>query len=175
MGWAASVINIIETKKANKALVYSDGKGSFTTGAPTYNITINNSTGGSIVQQEQTLTWFGYFNLYMLCMLANCKNSSKYLLETGNWQLNPYILTFDSEKNQTRVQYHYNQIFSGLVSSDVEEICGDVMYSGYLKLDGGDTLSEDGKIKTSHVMHFTRGDGNASGKTMENAKAILKY
>lgn len=175
MGWAASLLNIIETKKISNTLAYSDGKGSFTTGAHAYEITINNSKGQPIVQQAQTLTWFGYFNLYMLCMLATCANNSNYLLETGNWQLNPYILTFDGENNQTRVQYHYNQIFSGLVSSDVEEICGDAMYSGYLKLDGGDILSEDGSIKTYHVMHFTRGDGKATGKLMNNAKAILKY
>lgn len=157
MGWAASVLRIINTKP------FVDDKGVFTNSA-IYVSTI----------AKNYVNWLQYFNIYMLCMLATCTTGAQgsYHLEKATWSFNPYTITFDGINSQTTMSYKYNAIITNLENYQVvEEKCGDMVCSPYLQLEGGDILDSNGYIGTNHKLEFIKGDND----TMMDYHASLYY
>lgn len=165
MGWAAAVLNIIKIPEKG---YYNKETGNFTNG--TINVSLS-SIGGT----EQALNWFQYFNIFMLYLFANCQDLSKYHPETGTWSFNNFTITFSSEDNTTLIRYNYNAIIfpeSLTKFENIEENCGDSIISQYLKLSGGDTLNDDGTIKTIHHLRLRRGSNTY---TADNISLVYKF
>lgn len=162
MGWAASVLRIINTKKG----IFIDDNGMFLNGT----ITV-----GSNAPVRGNLNWVRYFNVFMLCMLAKCtvvEGTGSYHLEDATWVFEPYSVTFDGINSQTTMKYSYNSIVTSLEKYLVEEEkCGDMVCSSYLELEGGDTLDENGNIALTHELIFKKGDNN----TLTGYSATLYY
>lgn len=157
MGWAASVLRIMDTKP------FVSAEGVFTDNTIYVNTIAKNS-----------VNWLQYFNIYMLCMLATCTTNAQgnYHLEAATWNFNPYTVTFDGINSQTTMSYKYNAITANLENYQVvEEKCGDMVCSPYLQLEGGDILDNNGYIDTSHELEFIKGDND----TMMNYHASLYY
>ena len=70
----------------------------------------------------------------------------------------PYQVIFNGENNTTKIIYSHNESNNGMIKKfvNVEENCGDMTCSPYLKLAGGDTLDSEGKIKTCHYLRFRK-------------------
>lgn len=168
MGWAASILRIIATKNGT---FYDKDSGNFLTGTLSVNCTYINEALG-----QKTLTWFEYFNIFMLYMLAHHgvnvpegtltqeQKSKLYHIENSlvTWNFPNYTIRFDGIKNQTYMTYTYNQIIEAIKEISVEEeSCGDMVLSEYLILDGGDTLLEEDAINTYHSMKFIQGSGTS--------------
>ena len=157
MGWAASVLRIMAMRDA-----FYDATGSFKNGTISVNCSMIN-------RGIMNLNWFQYFNVYMLLMVAECADQRNFHLDNldgaaGSWSFNkPYTIIFDGINSRTIMRYSYNQIiYADSLSKfpDVEEICGDMIYSSYLNLDGGDSLDDNGIIQTCHHMKFIEGKNN---------------
>ena len=91
--------------------------------------TINNGSGGLINN------WRVTFNNHMLDFFDTTK---------------PLTILFDGEKMETIVTYTGKNAEGNF--EDQEEKSGNVACSPYLKLVGGDSLDNDGKIKSCHFM-----------------------
>ena len=116
-----------------------------------------------VSSSEIKVDWFGYFNLMMLMMFAECKADEKHdILTKGTFaKFYPYSLKFSTEKGQAFVSYRYNYLIEdSLINSSevVEENCSNIVASSYLKLDGGDTINIDnGKVASYHILRFNHG------------------
>lgn len=106
------------------------------------------------LSHEKVLTW-------AIQGLAVIDNGSGGLID--NWQIafnnhmldffditKPLIIFFDGEKMETIVTYTGKNAKGNF--EDQEEKSGNVACSPYLKLAGGDSLDNDGKIKSCHFM-----------------------
>lgn len=157
MGWAASVLRILQMRDA----LYDTESGNFLTGT----ITVDCSMLKNNLTSSESLNWCQYFNVYMLLLLAECEDLTKYHLDNedgiaGTWTFNPYTIVFDGINSQTTMKFSYNQIIyvdSLTKFPDTEESCGDMIQSGYLKLDGGDKLDDNGMIEACHHLQFFKG------------------
>ena len=161
MGWAASVLRIISTKKD---VYYNNQNGHFLDKTIDVNCSFVNKNIGS-----KALTWKEYFNIFMLYMLAEHKCTKVGLSESEQkknyhidddsveWSFLPYKICFDGKQNNSYITYTYNQIIEAIEEISVkEESCGDMILSEYLILDGGDTI-QDNAINTWHGMKFIQG------------------
>ena len=174
MAWAASVLRIMMTKT-----FYKEDTGCF----------LNNETivvdlsriMGSDAPSASALNWFYYFNIFMLCMLANCSNTESYHLEDNAYNFNVgnfgktwvYTIIFDGINSETSIKYSYNSIVSQELTKiiDWEEKSGEMMCSPYLKLDGGDTLNAEGGYGSCHYLIFEK----SNGATVSPVSAALEY
>lgn len=167
MAWAASVLRIMMTKA-----FYNADTGCFLSNK-TITVNLLPITGGG---DDSALNWFYYFNIFMLCMLANCSNTQSYHLEDNAYNFGTawtYTIVFDGINSETSIKYNYNSIVSQELTkiSDWEEKSGEMMSSPYLRLDGGDTLNENGGYHTCHYLTFKKSNGD----TVYPAYAELEY
>lgn len=128
------------------------------------------------------LAWFPYFNLLMLCFFSSLieknntsneiTNKGTIALQTGSsskvyYKPRPIILEFDGENNSATIKYYYNKcsaISATSYDSTVEKIsdlreesCGDAILSGYLKIEGGNSLDAEGNIISCYCLGFKQG------------------
>ena len=131
------------------------------------------------------LNWFQYFNALMLYFFATINENAEITQSSLNEnyylsdQIENFVLTFDGIRAETRIKYNQNsndKEQSNLSTSFspksyiVEEICGDAILSPYLKLGGGNTLSEDGSIESCYCLGFRQG-----GQLYNVPQTKLKY
>lgn len=134
----------------------------------------------SISEIESVMVdWFGYFNVMMLMMFAECE-TNKYGDITQKdvfGKLLPYSLKFDGEKAQAFVSYKANfMINDGLIKNEeiFEENCSNIIQSEYLLLDGGDYIDiKTGKIATYHLLKFFHGTNDEL--MLKNIQLKYKY
>lgn len=180
MGWAANAV---------RAMCYSLNDGTISLGrytdetgilnkeisVPVYgklpNKTINNS-----------VKWPAFFNLFMLKIFAKVDNSAdsistiNLLDEELPWEWPSFVLIIDSNNNESVIKYSYNQIINTLENiSDSEENCGNIILSNYLKLDGGDTLDNSGKIASYHAAELKTSQGLMNTDIIEKINLFYKY
>ena len=170
MAWAASVIRIMNTKPE----FFNSETGEYLNGTISMDLSKITGIANKTFTDTVNLNWLQYFNLYMLCMLANCTtdDNGSYHLEHASWNFVPYTIVFDGELSQTTINYSYNRIISTLEKITVsEEKCGDMICSAYLSLEGGDTLDNEGYINSTHELEFKHGDNN----TLSSYQASLFY
>lgn len=121
--------------------------------------------------------WFGYFNIMMLMMHAECNPWEQGDITTKNTFSNfrKYKLKFDGEKAQAFCSYVVNYMEGdGIINQEeiVEEDCSNIIQSEYLLLDGGDIINpETGTIASYHLLKFYHGIEN----DLEVENACLKY
>ena len=148
IGWATAILRIMKTTE-----LYDSTTGCFNEATRSIDASLIGATS------EINANWFVYFNYYMLCIIANygdipSSDSGKTLLET-TWQTESYTVHFNSELSETTMDYSYNTIVASLGKIEVsEEKCGDMICSPYLKLDGGDSLNDQGYITSTHSLTF---------------------
>ena len=165
MAWAAAVLR--QVQRYEEFIFYDRVTGRFTDQACNKVVFLDGLA--------HNINWFQYFNLLMLCMLGNCTNLSAYPdLDSWSFDEVTYTIVFDSEQSKTTMDYSYNQIINSLEKIAVkEENCGEMVYSSYLKLDGGDTLDlASGKIQTCHYLKVSHG---ASLIEPKNLSIAYKY
>lgn len=156
IGWATAILRMMKTPTSG---FYNSENDTFNTSTKTINLTMLGTTQG-------TVNWLGYFNVYMLCIMATQSKPlvgtiRDTLLET-EWTMKPYTVHFNGENSEATIEYQYNYVTTDIEKSQVvEEKCGDMICSPYLKLDGGDTLDETGLIVSNHTLEFFR-DGQPS-------------
>lgn len=132
-----------------------------------------------IYDKEIEVDWFGYFNIMMLMMFAECSiNETNDITEPNTFgDFYPYHLLFDGEKNQAFVSYRYNFMGGdGIVNQDniLEENCSNIIASNYLEIDGGDKIDiATGKILSYHVLNFNQGQDKPL--IVDNIKLEYKY
>lgn len=118
--------------------------------------TVNISMAPLGITTSFAANWFACFNFLALCFLCERSNSS---LALNGWtSFMPYKIIFNGENNTTKIIYNCNTSKNGTITKfvDVEENCGDMTCSAYLKLAGGDTLDQNGNIKTCHYLRFKK-------------------
>ena len=143
--WAMSALGVIRKKDA-----YSDPADNFING--TISIQKIFSTG------TFNANWFAYFNILMLCIMAECNKPEEFNLETEDaWKpLSNFVITINGEEGKYSFNFKYNS-FDGekIKFEESEENCGDIALSPYLKLEGGDILNpETLKISSVHALQF---------------------
>ena len=132
-----------------------------------------------IYDKEIEVDWFGYFNIMMLMMFAECSiNETNDITEPNTFgDFHPYHLLFDGEKNQAFVSYSYNFMGGdGIVNQDniLEENCSNIIASNYLEIDGGDKIDiATGKILSYHILNFNQGQDKPL--IVDNIKLEYKY
>ena len=128
---------------------------------------------------ELQVDWFGYFNLMMLMMFAECAPYEQNDITTPNVfsSFYPYTLYFDGEQAQTYVTYICNYLGGdGSMSHEqiIGENCSNIMASEYLSVDGGDTLDvSTGRVASYHMLRFNHGTNEAI--TVRDIKLEYKY
>lgn len=135
----------------------------------------------SMLCERDTLSvdWFGYFNIMMLMMFAECDfNEDRDILTPGVFRsFYPYTLKFEGEKGQAFVSYKYNFMGGdGIIAQEniLEENCSNIVASNYLMVDGGDTIDiSTGKIASYHILGFNRGEDEAI--VVDNVRLEYKY
>lgn len=161
IGWATAILRLMKTER---------GEGKFYNPQnDTFNNDANKEIDLSIIggNSNALLNWLGYFNVYMLFLLAdwdettvpNQEDTEKTLLDLRWVSMRPYEVCFDSELSQTTIEYSYNSIINTIQKNEVsEEKCGDMICSAYLKLDGGDFLDNNCHINKdiTHVLKFKK-------------------
>lgn len=158
--WAAFLLRVIKSKQKDGSNIFYDNvSDTFKTSGT---INVNNLLGLGFEKSEQAVNWFGYFNIYMLCLLASFSNETtslqEFVLEELPWEFYPITFTLYSTTGRATATYEYNHVISSLEKISVsEENCGDMMMSAHLKLDGGDLLNDNGEIKTCHFGRFRTG------------------
>lgn len=161
IGWAASILRIMKMKN-----FYNSESDCFTDGVVSVNLSM---IGGA----TENLNWLRYFNIYMLCMMAerNSDEEGNYHLENASWSFKDYEICFDGINSQTTMNYKYNYISNTLQNLECrEENCGDMVCSNYLKLEGGDYLDSLSNIATTHSLKFVQGSS-----TLNIKAATLEY
>ena len=167
IGWATAILRILKMKTFYDATIDSFDNDMLNID---WSYLGGSSTGSA--------TWFGFFNLYMLCITAEYggppTDTNKTILET-TWTARPYTIHFDSDLSQTTIDYTYNSLITDITEIEVsEEKCGDMICSPYLKLDGGDYLDETGVIVSKHTLDFFQGNSSATIPEI-NLKYIYTY
>ena len=147
IGWLAQVLNFIE------------GTDYVVNGILQKETTIKCSMSPLGIKEEFAANWFACFNYLALCFF--CERSENSNLTIDGWTtFMPYQVIFNGENNTTKIIYSHNGSNNGVVEKfvDVEENCGDMTCSPYLKLAGGDTLDPKGKgkIETCHYLRFRK-------------------
>ena len=122
--------------------------------------------------------WFGYFNIMMLMMFADFHRPDVDIMEEENFDsFYPYRLKFNSEEGSATISYKINFINDNEMmnfSEIQEENCSNIIYSDYLKLDGGDTINlKTGKVSSFHLLCFEKEEGHPL--EVENIKLEYKY
>lgn len=111
-------------------------------------------------QKTAEVDWFGYFNLMMLMLFANCAYNEQEDILTPNifTGFYPYTLHFNGEKGQAFVSYKINELNSDSIITTkeiLEENCSNIIASDYLKVEGGDSIEiSSGKINSYHLLRF---------------------
>lgn len=144
IGWLAQILNFIE------------GTDYVVNGILQKETTINCSMAPLGIDEGFAANWFACFNYLALCFF--CERSNSNLTINGWTTFMPYQVIFNGENNTTKIIYSHNESNNGVVEkfADVEENCGDMTCSPYLKLAGGDTLDSEGKMKTCHYLRFRK-------------------
>lgn len=178
--WAISVLAEIRIKKSGENYIFCDNNDNFLTGTVDIAAAKLKNTLGYTSAQNIKANWFAYFNILMLYFFSMGKESSNNNLaaEEGWLPLSKIKIIFDSENNDSTITYShmYN---SGTTTpilnkiNDREEKCGDMAYSAYLKLDGGDTINEYGQIVSCHFLKFKK--GSAFIDKLDNIQLQYKY
>lgn len=123
--------------------------------------------------------WFGYFNIMMLMMFAECDlNEQKDITSKDVFkQFYPYTLKFSGEQGQVFVTYNYNYFSDdGLINSEIklEENCSNIIIFGHLRLNGGNIIDiKTGKIKNYYILSFNRANNNPM--IAKNIRLEYKY
>ena len=153
-------------------------------------------------RRYREVDWFGYFNLLMLHFFMGIPNGSGNVnglttlsLKEGvadrpnGWvgrtreengkiikpQLRTISIVFDGINNKTKVYYTGNVIKSQTsikVANSSEKECGDAILSSYLKLGGGNSLTETGQVASCYCLSFKHGDRHSAIPT---TKLEYKY
>lgn len=132
-----------------------------------------------VYNKEIEVDWFGYFNIMMLMMFADCslyeQNDITVKDTFGNFY--PYRLTFNGEKGAAFVSYKYNYMGGdGVIiqGNILDENCSNIVASNYLEIDGGDRLDiSTGKISSYHILNFNHGQDKPM--IVDNIKLEYKY
>lgn len=154
--WAAHVIRILKTKTN----YYNSTSNTFILEGKIDNIDLS-FIGGS----TQSLNWFQYFNIYMLCLIGE-NEENIFGLENGGWVFYNYLLNFLGKSQKTTITYSYNKVVGENLQKFLveEENCSDMMLSPYLKLDGGDTMNMTiGAPNSLHLGQLLLGEETPSG------------
>lgn len=123
--------------------------------------------------------WFGYFNIMMLMIFAECNpgEQNDILTEDVFGKFYDYTLHFNGEKGQAFIDYTINQLNSDSIITNLtilEENCSNIIASDYLKVDGGDQIDiSTGKIASYHVLRFKH--GKQEDLTVRNIRLQYKY
>ncbi len=142
--WAARGLQFI----TNHSELYDSENGTFLSG----NLTIYDYNGTA-----QSVKWYEYLNYWMLqfCAPATEKADGTIdITEQNNsvWDRNGSLgtiqLVIDGKTTQSSITYSSHSILSSLSNiSNIEENCGEMILSEYLKVDGGSRLDDDLKIE----------------------------
>lgn len=146
--------------------------------------------GYSNTNSDVAVNWAKYFNILMLLFFSGkryeilkinleSRRNNDAGIPTSIWlDLEPIVITFDSENSMSYVTY-YNCIDKFLSGSPLglsktkilDEPSGDMIYSGYLKLGGGDFIDEHAQIAACHYLKFL-----IAGQPVKNVDNIsLEY
>jgi hypothetical protein len=164
--------------------VVTDSKYNFITDSftiPPENLEPLNYNGSSSV----TVNWGKYFNFLMLLFFSKKEDGDITLVSSKTksgstvsaWEpLSQIKICFDGETSSTYVTYNCNTIVNAQGARSyqavIDEPSGDMIYSGYLKLDGGDFIDEGAQIAACHYLKFLR----AGGEVVSNIDNIsLEY
>lgn len=112
-------------------------------GKLTKDITTNFTMPPMGINKSFAADWFACFNILTLCFFC-AKESGDSLIE-GWTEFVPYEIIFDGDTNSAKIKFN-----------GVEENCGDMVCSPYLKLAGGDKIDLNGKIETCHYLRFRK-------------------
>lgn len=117
----------------------------------------------------------------MLCLFVPHIEATGFSLEdAGNWDWNnlkDIKVVFDSANSTSKIDYCYNSINNNFTVEEntiKEEVCGDMIFSPYLKLGGGNTINNDGIIESCYCLCFER-SGNRIGEEMNYVKLEYDY
>lgn len=115
------------------------------------------------LKESINVDWFGYFNIMMLMMFADHDILNADIQRPNNFtSFYPYTLKFYGKEGKATITSKINFINSNeVIEKSIldQENCSNIVYSSYLKLDGGDTLDlKTGKIASYHVLSFWEGD-----------------
>lgn len=134
--------------------------------------------------------WFAFFNILMLFFFSkktvssntDCTITNKIRVnsvDVSEWApLSDITIIFDSKDSSSMVKYSYSQN-TGVSNfhlqhfKDWEEKSGDMVYSQYLKLDGGDQIDEFGQIKSCRFLKFKKGAEIVN--ELNNIKLLYDY
>ena len=112
------------------------------------------------------ISWMPYFNLLMLCFFRGIVDGEKDSIslsseEKTKWGMTRKIsLFFNGQDSRSLIRYTYNYLDPSdqkIKSLSREESCGDAILSGYLKIEGGNTLDSEGNIKSCYCLGFKQG------------------
>lgn len=132
-----------------------------------------------------TVNWGKYFNFLMLLFFSKKEDGNITLVSSKTksgstvsaWEsLSQIKICFDGETSSTYITYNCNTIVNAQGARSyqavIDEPSGDMIYSGYLKLDGGDFIDESAQISACHYLKFLR----AGGEIVSNIDNIsLEY
>lgn len=145
MDWLAEILNFIgkNSSYTSEGILKKDA-------------TINITMAPLGITTSFAANWFACFNFLALCFF--CEHSNNNLALNGWTAFMPYKIIFNGENNNTKIIYNCNVSKNGIITkfTDIEENCGDMTCSAYLKLAGGDSLDLDGNIKTCHYLRFKK-------------------
>ena len=136
----------------------------------------------NILAAASDVNWLGYFNILMLCMFVPYKGqqNSDLSLSAENWDwenLKEIVIIFDGTESISKVSYSYNYVdnnFKVQQKEVLEEVCGDMIFSPYLKLGGGNTIGNNGKIESCHCLCFEK-SGNRLSSEINYIKLEYDY
>lgn len=142
--WAARGLQFI----TNHSELYDSENGTFLSG----NLTIYDYNGTA-----QSVKWYEYLNYWMLQFCAPATEKADGTIDIAEqnnsvWDRNSSLGTFqlvmDGKNTQSFIIYSSHSILSSLSNiSNIEENCGEMILSEYLKVDGGGCLNDDLKIE----------------------------
>lgn len=142
--WAARGLQFI----TNHSELYDSENGTFLSG----NLTIYDYNGTA-----QSVKWYEYLNYWMLQFCAPATEKADGTIDIAEqnnsvWDRNSSLGTFqlvmDGKTTQSFIIYSSHSILSSLSNiSNIEENCGEMILSEYLKVDGGGCLNDDLKIE----------------------------
>lgn len=113
------------------------------------------------INKDSAVNWFVRFNalaLYFFCGKETIQSL------VGDEAFLPYEIIFDGDTNSAKIKFN-----------DVEENCGDMVCSPYLKLAGGDKIDLNGKIETCHYLRFRKANALYPVNATSDCVVKLQY
>ena len=170
LNWAIAAVRFLFKRNDNslKDTIWNSYNWWIVNYANFYEYNIDKSYSLDIVDgvANARISWMPYFNLLMLCFFRGLVTGEKDSIslsseEATKWGMTRKIsLFFNGQDSQSLIRYTYNYLDPNdqkIKSLNREEGCGDAILSGYLKIEGGNTLDQNGNIKSCYCLGFKQG------------------